>query len=414
MQKGEGSSIITQTDLRQVNSIEYSKNKFNPIQKSFFEDDADNSAPNSTTFQITDAEKDDLLVSMMSLKSIKGIGFKTLCILFDSHFLQHFSRWDTQEIIKQWILLSDQLHINIDETVFADKQQLLEQGKQKIDELRNQHIDFIPKGHKSYPDQLLRLANPPRWLFVVGNKNVLQSGSVVAIVGTRSASMQGKKLAYTCASELVKRNVVVLSGLAKGIDESAHTGAVDYYGQSIAVLGYGLNASDGSMNNFLYEKIVELEGAVVSEYLPSDSPSRQSYLRRNELQVAFSRVVIPVECPMLESGTGATIRRALAIKTPVVGIFPNNNSEEQLYATKANLERLNIPVFSVMGGNSNEFWKFLEANIPGHRWSTDPTARQDRFLSNIERQSLLAKKKVDLSEEAIDRFAQRLKRKLLS
>jgi predicted Rossmann fold nucleotide-binding protein DprA/Smf involved in DNA uptake len=115
-----------------------------------------------------------------------------------------------------------------------------------------------------------------------------------------------------CAAELVRRNVVVLSGLAKGIDENAHVGAIDYFGQSIAVLGQGIAHHESGGDTVLANRILDFDGAVISEYLPKDSSSRNSFLRRNELQVALSRVVIPIESPSLESGTGATIRRALS------------------------------------------------------------------------------------------------------
>ena len=387
--------------------------RINPSQKSFFDGLEDRGPMVVSNYPLlSDIPDEDLYVSLMALKSIKGLGFKTLCTLFDAGFVHHFQQWDVLEITRQWNLISPQIRINLDPVVFADKQALLDSGRDRVRELKDQRIEFVPQGSKYYPRRLLRLSEPPRWLFVTGNTKATQSESIIAVVGTRSSSTEGEGLARQCSTELVRRNIVVLSGLAKGIDENAHWGAVEHYGQSIAVLGHGMNASDGSTNNFLYQKILELDGAVISEYLPTDPPSRQSFLRRNELQVALARVVIPVECPSMESGTGATIRRAMSIGTPIAGVFPANATTKSIESTKTNLERLEIPVFNVRSENSKEFWTFLARNVPEHDWRIDPTERQERFLRSIESQILLAKKKVDLDEGVIDRFAWRLKTKL--
>src|SRR5690606_24574961 len=155
----------------------------------------------------------------------------------------------------------------------------------------------------------------PRWLFAEGDLGALNSSPIIGVVGTRKASSEGLRLAYQLGKELVARNIVVLSGLAEGIDEQAHLGAVDSYGQSIAVLGQGINAKISLSNDALVRKIVRSDGLLISEYLPQEYPSRRKYLRRNELQAALSQLIIPVECPSLASGTGATIRRARTFGT---------------------------------------------------------------------------------------------------
>lgn len=391
------------------------ENKTTQNQMSLFSNDRgdrSSSVPAPNFPPISEEERDHLFLSLLALKAIKGVGFKTLSTLFDAQFLQHFHDWAVRETIRQWHLLSDQIRVNLDPSVFDTKSELLAKAERKADEIRAQGIEFAPLGSLAYPKRLLRLAQPPRWLFVKGSLEAIKSESIVAVVGTRNSSRQGEALAKQCATQLVKRNIIILSGLAKGIDESAHLGAVENYGQSIAVLGHGMDASDGSTNSWLYQRILDLDGAVISEYLPSDPPSRESFLRRNELQVALAKVVMPIECPTMESGTGATIRRAINIETPIAGVYPTDAKEKSLELTKQNLENLKIPVFIVRSENSNEFWTFLETEMAEHDWRINPIPRQERFLRNIEKQILAAKKNADLDDDAIDRLATRLKSKL--
>jgi len=336
--------------------------------------------------------------------------------MYDSGLLRRIWQLSPNEILKDSKFPSDpsskQLRSELLKLVASEKGSLLEKGKRSAEELKRQHVVFVPRGHSRYPEMFNRLIDPPRWIFLKGSSKALQSSSIIAVVGTRTASSLGQKLANQCAAELAKRNIIVLSGLAKGIDESAHAGATDSFGQSIAVLGQGITSPEAADNLILWNKILDCDGAIVSEYLPLDPPSRQNFLRRNELQVALSQVVIPVECPSLESGTGATIRRALAIGTPIVGIFPAIEHEKTLELTRNTLTKLEIPVFTVRNGNSGEFWDYLKQKMPKHNWTLDPTISQDRLFAIIERLVLAASNKVDLDEPSIDRLAQRLKGKI--
>jgi DNA processing protein len=320
--------------------------------------------------------------------------------------------WDVEEIAHQWSLLSSKARDDLSQTVYVKKNELLEIGKKASKELYEQDIKFVPFGHESYPPALHRLSHPPRWIFVQGNMQTLHSASIAAVVGTRKPSLAGCVLAYRCAKELVTYNLIVLSGLAEGIDEQAHLGAVDHYGQSIAVLGHGLNAEQAASRQALQTKILVTDGAIISEYLPNDFPSRQNFLRRNELQAALAKVVVPIESPSLQSGTGATIRRAMHLGTPVVGVIPAHVSEKSLLDTKTVLSELGHPVFTVLNSNSHDFWNKLKEIFPAHNWEMNPQTRQDRFFRIVEHQILDARKKVQLDDKSIDRFAEYLKQRL--
>lgn len=361
---------------------------------------------------IDDSTRDKLLVSLLALDSVNGIGFRTLCAIFDSGFLKYFPSLDSNLIYHQLSLLPSKPRNDSIHHVCDKKERLLENGYKTAEEFRKQGIYFVPLGHKDYPKSLHRIQTSPRWIFGKGNLEAIHSSSMVAVVGTRKPSGEGAKLAYQCANELAIRNLIVLSGLAEGIDEKAHKGAVDYYGQSIGVLGHGINADYASINQDLVLKILDNDGAIISEYLPSDPPSRENFLRRNELIAAIARVVIPIESPSLDSGTGATIRRAMNLKTPVVGIIPATGPGNSLLKTKSNLLELGYRVFTISNGNSKDFWDYLKTILPQHNWDEDSGMRQDRVFRAVERQLLEArtKKQVPFDNQVIDRLAEQLKR----
>lgn len=361
---------------------------------------------------VDDATRDDLLVSLLALAAVKGIGFKTLRAMFDTGFLWGVRNWDLSETAHHWSLLPSKPRLDLVRRVHDRKEKLLEQGQKAAEDLCRQEIRFAPLGHRNYPTSLLKLKDPPRWLFITGNQEAVQSESMIAVVGTRNPSSEGEKLAYGCARALVYWNIVVLSGLAQGIDERAHLGAVHYYGQTVAVLGHGINAALATSSKKLWSSILETDGSIISEYLPSVRPSRENFLRRNELQAAMAKVVIPIESPSMASGTGATIRRAMKLGTPVVGVIPDNLREPTLVATRDNLSELGCPVFTLSRESSDKFWAHLRSMLPNHTWDPDPRPRQDRFFSILERRLLQAKTRASLDEDAIDRFAERLKKKL--
>ena len=358
---------------------------------------------------IDESIRNNILVSLLALGSVRGIGFRTLCAMFDSRFLENFPKWDFDELSHQWSLLSlKKSNDNLIQHIYNKKQELLETGYKEAEELNKQGITFIPKGHINYPKSLLKLQDPPRWIFAKGNIEVINSKSVIGIVGTRKPSLEGQKLAYRCAKELVNYNFVILSGLAKGIDEKAHLGAIDYYGQTIAILGHGINAKHVSVNKDLVSKILDFEGAIISEYLPLEPPSRQRFLRRNELIAAMAGIIIPIETPSLSSGTGATIRRAKKLQTPVIGIFPPNVREKNLIQTKENLLKIDCHVFMFPNG-SEDFWDYLKSVFPQHNWNSKSQERIERALNDIKQYIIKVNEKISLREKEANLLIEWLK-----
>lgn len=96
-------------------------------------------------------------------------------------------------------------------------------------------MKIIEIGNKNYPDNLLKIYNPPKKLYVIGNEKILNDFSI-GIVGTRKASKYGAEITKSLAYNLSKYNVNVISGMAKGIDTFAHIGCLMGKGKTVAVL----------------------------------------------------------------------------------------------------------------------------------------------------------------------------------
>ena len=350
-------------------------------------------------------EKEKVLISIAALSAIKGVGFKTITGLFDRGILANIWEMSRQDIEKFAGNLTQKHCPRFAEIVTDTKSELIERGVRECEYLAEQGVIFVLKGYSKYPNSLLRLSNPPRWMFVKGNIAALHSTGIVGIIGSRNASSEGHHIAQALAKEMVKRNLIVLSGLAKGIDYEAHRGAIDYYGQTIGVLGHGFKATYGAANDHLWPEIIERDGAIVSEYFIYDTPSRETFLRRNEIQAALSNVIIPVECPDLSSGTGATIRRALTIGTPIAGVSWDNFNKNSLLQTRTNLLSLSIPVF-MLPDQSVTFWDFIRAATKEHEWaSISPASRQERFRRVHEDELVEQLKRASFDDEAILKWA---------
>ncbi len=134
--------------------------------------------------------------------------------------------------------------------------------------------------------------NAPPTLYLAGDPNVFSAGPRVSIVGSREASEQGKSRASRLARELVLRGVVVVSGLAEGIDTAAHTTAIEAGGRTIAVLGTPLDQFFPPSNRALQERIMH-EHLAISQF--SRPGGAKSFPMRNRTMALFSEATVIVE-----------------------------------------------------------------------------------------------------------------------
>jgi DNA processing protein len=146
--------------------------------------------------------------------------------------------------------------------------------------------------------------------------------TTVAIVGTRKPTAYGKEVTYKIAYDLAKRGVVIVSGLALGVDAIAHKAALDAGGNTIAVLANGVDTVYPASNKQLADRILSSGGAILSEYPPGTSPRDYQFLARNRIVSGLSDMVLVTEAAA-RSGTLATVAHGLD-QGKEVGVIPGN------------------------------------------------------------------------------------------
>jgi DNA processing protein len=165
-------------------------------------------------------------------------------------------------------------------------------------------------GDDAYPGALLELGDPPPALWCLGSLALLDEARPrVAIVGTRSATGYGLRAAASLASQAAASGVVVVSGMARGIDAAAHVAALEAGGDTIAVLGSGVDVPYPRAHHALHRRIVA-HGLVLSELPPGARPTAGAFPRRNRVVAALSRATVVVEAGVK---SGALITAGLAL-----------------------------------------------------------------------------------------------------
>jgi DNA processing protein len=185
-------------------------------------------------------------------------------------------------------------------------------------------IDIINIFDPEYPQILKEIYDPPICLYIKGNKKILNSFAL-AIIGCRDSSVYGEKNAEKFAFELAKRKIVIVSGLAKGIDSCAHKGTVLAKEKTIAVIGNGLDFIYPSENTKLANEIIKNDGCIISEYPLGTKPEKQNFPARNRIISGISKGVLVVEAKE-KSGTLITVDFALEQGRDVFALPGNINS----------------------------------------------------------------------------------------
>lgn len=192
-------------------------------------------------------------------------------------------------------------------TIFPRKK-----AEQELIQAQRLKINIIARGDANYPKTLEHLHDAPPLLYVRGQIDLLNYPAIIAIVGSRNTSINGRKIASKIAYDLTDNDVLVISGMARGIDTSAHKGALYAKGQTgatIAVLGTGVDMPYPTENTDLYEQIC-VQGSVVSEYPLGTSPQPNNFPRRNRIISALSSGILVVEASV-NSGSLITARLGL-------------------------------------------------------------------------------------------------------
>jgi DNA processing protein len=164
-----------------------------------------------------------------------------------------------------------------------------------LEDVRRSGLRVVARGDAEYPARLLTTEIPPAALFVRGSLASLAAEHVVAVVGTRRPSPAGRRIASRIATALARAGATVVSGLAVGVDGSAHAACVTENVPTVAFIGGGHARLFPRAHDRLADAIVEGGGAVVSEYAPSVAPTRGTFPQRNRLISGSADAVVVVE-----------------------------------------------------------------------------------------------------------------------
>ena len=197
----------------------------------------------------------------------------------------------------------------------------LELAQQECRKAAEAGARIISLSDPEYPSRLKEIYDPPVILFVKGSVEVLARPGI-AMVGTRHPTPYGSGMAERLSTDLAARGLVIISGLARGIDTASHRGAVAAKGKTIAVLGTGIDVMYPKENTRLTEQIVAQGGALISEFPVGTFPAPQNFPIRNRIISGMSAGVLVVEAAEY-SGTRITSRLALEQNRDVYAV-PGN------------------------------------------------------------------------------------------
>jgi DNA processing protein len=179
-----------------------------------------------------------------------------------------------------------------------------------------------------YPQTLLQIYDPPVLLYVRGDPQVLNLPSL-SIVGTRRPTLYGTQMAQRLGRDLAARGLVIVSGMARGIDAIGHQGAMDANGRAIGVLGTGIDVCYPKENKKLYEKVLG-RGAIISEFPLRTHPAPENFPVRNRIVAGMPLGVVVIEGAQY-SGSLITARLAMEFGREVFGV-PGNVTQPVSFA----------------------------------------------------------------------------------
>jgi DNA processing protein len=205
----------------------------------------------------------------------------------------------------------------------------LELASAEYDRVREMGASVIVRGDAEYPSRLLEIYDPPLVLYIKGNQEIVDAIGI-AVIGTRHPTPYGIGMAERLACDLAARGVVIISGMARGIDTAAHRGALNAHGRTLAVWGTGIDEVYPKENRKLSEQILASGGAIVSEFPLGTFPAEQNFPLRNRIISGLSVGVLVVEGGEF-SGTRITARCALEQGREVFGV-PGNVTNKQAWS----------------------------------------------------------------------------------
>jgi len=254
-----------------------------------------------------------------------------LALYFDKHLQAHQIRNIVDKFDSLSKFSSNSLAHSIlgDINLFNNKEfnnSVNDQASNLIELCSKLKIEMITIWDERYPYLLKNINYPPILLFVRGNFNIEDKNSI-AVVGTRRNTLYGKLATERFVKYFVERDIVIVSGLAYGIDTIAHKTALEHKGITFAIVASGLDKIGPQISSELANKIVDKGGAVVSEYLPGTAAKPGYFPQRNRIISGICNATLVIESGV-KSGSLITARFALDEGRDVFAVPGNITSEK--------------------------------------------------------------------------------------
>ena len=211
------------------------------------------------------------------------------------------------------------------------KKEFHEKAGEELNKVKSSGGDVLILDDGSYPHLLREIADPPITLYVRGNWQECFEMPCVGIVGSRRCSTYGRNSAEMLGRDLAEHGVCVVSGFARGIDTSAHRGAIAGRGRTIAVFGTGIDEIYPKENQKLADEILDSGGAIVSQFPLETPPLRENFPYRNRIISGLSYGILIVEASE-RSGSLITARLAMEQNREVLAV-PGNITSKTSFGT---------------------------------------------------------------------------------
>jgi len=199
------------------------------------------------------------------------------------------------------------------------KSKNLEKAKENRDFMEGNHIELITRESPYYPESLKNIYLPPVALFAKGDLTLLENKLTIGIVGSRNPTVQGEKYAKGFAGALASVGVTIISGLASGIDGNSHWGSLDELGNTIGVLGTGVDECYPKSNQKLYDRMSE-KSLMISEFNLGEKALPFHFPLRNRIISGLSQGILIIEARK-KSGSLITANHALEHKGKMCMLF---------------------------------------------------------------------------------------------
>jgi DNA processing protein len=258
------------------------------------------------------------LVHKIALSLIKGVG-----PMFAKNLLIHFGSAEAVfEATKEQIVKLEGIgEIRANAILHTDA---LEKAKEHLSFIEKHNIEVMFYADDNYPKRLRNCYDAPLLLYYKGTAN-LNHKRIVSIVGTRNATNYGKLLCKQLVEVLQPYDVIIMSGLAHGIDAAAHKESLNFEVPTVGVLAHGLDRIYPAVHKALTQKMVH-NGGLLTEFLPGTNPDRENFPKRNRIIAGISDVTIVVEAS-IKGGALITAELANSYNRDVYA-FPGRVNDE--------------------------------------------------------------------------------------